>query len=99
MAAYLLVDIANIRDERTYADYRARVSQGLVAAGGRYLARGGAVDILEGDWRPERLVILEFPSVEAAKSWYTSEDYQEALAIRLANSVGKALIVEGYAAP
>ena len=61
--------------------------------------RGGEVTTLEGDWNPQRIVVVEFASVDAAKAWYFSDDYQDALRVRQANSVGKALIVDGYTPP
>ena len=96
MPAYVIVEV-RVTNPEPYARYRELAGASVARHGGRFAVRGGAVTPLEGDWHPERLVILEFPTVEAAKSWYASDDYQEALAIRLANSVGKALIVEGYA--
>ena len=65
MAAYLIVDIARVRDPEAYGRYRGQVSAGLVAAGGRYLARGGAIEVVEGDWRPNRLVLVRFDSPDA----------------------------------
>jgi uncharacterized protein (DUF1330 family) len=96
MAAYVLVEV-RVTNPEPYAAYRDLAGASVARHGGRFLVRGGAVSPLEGDWQPQRLVVIEFPSVDAAKAWYLSEDYQHALKIRLANSVGKALIVEGYA--
>ncbi len=98
MPAYVLVEV-RVTNPEPYAAYRDLAGASVARHGGRFLVRGGAVTPLEGDWNPQRLVVVEFPSVEAAKSWYFSADYQDALRIRLANSVGRALIVEGYAAP
>jgi uncharacterized protein (DUF1330 family) len=67
------------------------------AHGGRYLARGGATDVLEGDWDIDRLVVLEFPSMEQARAWYDSPEYQEVAPIRQAASRARAVIVEGAA--
>jgi uncharacterized protein (DUF1330 family) len=98
MTAYVLVEV-RVTNPEPYAAYRDLATASVARHGGRFLARGGAITPLEGDWNPERLVVLEFPSVDAAKAWYSSDDYQEALKVRLANSVGKALIIEGYSAP
>lgn len=98
MSAYVLVEV-RVTNPEPYAAYRDLATASVARHGGRFLARGGAITPLEGDWRPERLVMIEFPSVEAARAWYDSADYQDALKIRLANSVGRALIVEGYQAP
>jgi uncharacterized protein (DUF1330 family) len=98
MPAYVIVEV-RVTHPEPYAGYRDLATASVARHGGRFLVRGGAVTPLEGDWQPERLVVLEFPSVDAARSWYESDDYQEALKVRLANSVGKAVIVEGYAPP
>ena len=63
--------------------------------GGRYLVRGGPHEVLEGDWRPTRLVVLEFPSVAAARRWYASEEYNQAKPLRLEHAVGHLVLVEG----
>lgn len=96
MPAYVVVEV-NVTNPEPYAAYRDLATASVARHGGRFLARGGAITPLEGDWNPQRLVIIEFPSLEAAKGFYFSDDYQEALKVRLANSVGKALIIEGYA--
>lgn len=96
MNAYVLVEV-HVTNPEPYAAYRDLAGASVARHGGRFLVRGGAVTPLEGGWQPQRLVVIEFPSVDAAREWYFSEDYQTALKIRLANSVGKALIVEGYA--
>src|SRR5262245_42415105 len=95
MAAYLIVDIAKIHDERVYARYRQDVSPGLVAAGGRYLARGGAVEVLEGSWRPGRLVLVRFDSAEAARRWWASSEYAELRQMRQDSTATNMILVEG----
>ena len=97
MAAYLIVDIAGIRDEQTYARYRQQVSPGLSAAGGRYLARGGAIEVLEGDWRPNRIVIVRFDSAAAARDWWASKDYAALKHMRQASTTTNMIVVEGAA--
>jgi uncharacterized protein (DUF1330 family) len=96
MAAYVVVEVT-VTNPGPYAAYRDLATASVARHGGRFLARGGAITPLEGDWQPQRLVIIEFPSVDAANAFYHSSDYQEALQVRLANSVGKALIIDGYA--
>ena len=66
MAAYVIVDI-EIRDPVMYEEYRRVAPPSIAVYGGRYIVRGGEVDVLEGDWRPQRLVVLEFPTVERAR--------------------------------
>jgi uncharacterized protein (DUF1330 family) len=97
MAAYLIVDIAEIRDEPMYTRYRQQVSPGLSAAGGQYLARGGAIEVLEGDWHPTRIVLVRFDSAAAARSWWVSNDYAALKHMRQASTTTKMIIVEGAA--
>ena len=92
---YVIVQVSEITDQDAYAIYRDLAGKAVAAHGGRFLARGGKAERIEGDGDCGRVVILEFPSVEAAKDWYNSPEYQEALAIRVANSTGTLMIVEG----
>jgi uncharacterized protein (DUF1330 family) len=94
MAGYFIADI-EITDPAGYEEYRRRVADTVARYGGRYLARGGAVETLEGDWRPRRLVVLEFPSVTEARRWYDSPEYREPRAIRQRCSQGHVVLVEG----
>jgi uncharacterized protein (DUF1330 family) len=89
--------IANITivDPVRYEDYRRMVPATLVPFGGRFVARGGQTEVLEGEWRPSRLVLLEFPSVERARAWWNSPEYAEARALRQATSTGTLIILEG----
>ena len=96
MAAYVIANI-DVKDPVRYEDYRKMVMPTLAAYGGRFLARGGKVDTLEGPWRPNRVVILEFPSVERAKAWWSSPEYAEAKALRQATSQGSLIVIEGVA--
>jgi uncharacterized protein (DUF1330 family) len=77
LAAFLIVEINGVRDEAAYARYRGEVSANLAAAGGQYLVRGGEVEVLEGDWRPGRMVVLRFDSMKAARDWWNSPAYAE----------------------
>jgi uncharacterized protein (DUF1330 family) len=94
MTAYAIFDV-EIHDPDTYREYMARVKPTLEAAGARYLVRGGAHKVCEGDWTPRRLVLLEFPSVAAFESFYDSPVYRELKSIRDASSSARAVIVEG----
>ncbi|HEY7142200.1 MAG TPA: DUF1330 domain-containing protein [Methylomirabilota bacterium] len=94
MAAYVIVDI-EVTDPARYAEYGQRVPQTIAAYGGRFLVRGGAHEVLEGTWRPRRLVVVEFPSLAQARRWYDSEEYREPKAMRLAASNGNVVFVEG----
>src|SRR4051812_41775831 len=75
MPAYLIADV-RVNDEGPMEEYRAKVSPSVEAAGGRYLVRGGKHDVLEGDWSPTTVVVIEFPSMEALRGWYGTPEYQ-----------------------
>jgi uncharacterized protein (DUF1330 family) len=94
VAAYIIVDLT-VTDLPTMEEYRKRVPATLAAYGGRFLVRGGAHQTVEGDWKPNRLVVLEFPSMEQAKRWYDSEEYREPKALRLKASKANLIMVEG----
>mgnify|MGYP006183774989 CR=1 FL=1 len=94
MPAYAIVDV-DVHDPETYKEYRAKAAPTVAAAGGRYVVRGGAVTHVEPGWDLHRFVILEFPSVEAAKKWYDSPAYQAVLPIRLRSTRSRLAIVEG----
>jgi uncharacterized protein (DUF1330 family) len=94
MPAYLLGSVT-IEDEEGFAEYSKRVPETIARHGGRFLARGGRVEVLEGDWAPNRLVVLEFDSFEQAKRWYESDEYQDLAAIRLRCASTDLVLVEG----
>ena len=94
MAAYVVVDI-EVTDAVAFEEYRKAVPATIAKYGGRYIVRGGKSETLEGGWDPQRLVILEFPNVEAVKRWYGSEEYRPLLALRLKASKGSLVVVEG----
>ncbi len=94
MAAYVIVDIT-VEDPETYEVYKASVGPSLEKYGARFVARGGHAENLEGDWRPGRIVILEFDSLERAREWWASEEYREPKAMRQSASTGKMIVVEG----
>jgi uncharacterized protein (DUF1330 family) len=94
MAAYLIADIEST-DTAGYQEYRRIVGESIAAFGGRFLARGGAVEVLEGDWSPARLVIVEFPSMERLRAWYDSPAYAPALALRKRSSISRLVTTEG----
>ena len=94
MAAYVVVDVERTDTERA-ARYSELSGPSVERHGGRFLARGGALQILEGDWEPERLVVIEFGSVDAAQAWYESADYREARAAREGAGTWRMVVVEG----
>jgi uncharacterized protein (DUF1330 family) len=94
MAAYVINDMV-VTDPVLFEDYK-RLSPPTVAAyGGRFLARGGAIESLEGDWTPKRLVILEFPTAAQARAWIDSPEYAPARALRQRSATSNMLVVEG----
>jgi uncharacterized protein (DUF1330 family) len=94
MPAYVIVD-ANVTDPDKYTQYREAAGPVVAQYGGRYIVRGGATTVLEGDWNPGRVVVAEFPDVEAAKSWYDSPEYQHARSLRQGACEMQMLVVEG----
>ena len=94
MAAYVVVDV-EVQDSVRYEEYRKTVAPTLAAYGGRFLVRGGKVDLLEGSWLPKRLVIVEFPDVATAKAWWASAEYANPKAIRQSASHTEMIVVEG----
>jgi uncharacterized protein (DUF1330 family) len=94
MAAYLIAD-TDITDHRTYDEYKRHVAPLLAKFGGRFLVRGGAHVVLEGDWDLHRIVVIEFPSMEALKAWYDSPEYAPLLAMRRPAANDRLVAVEG----
>jgi uncharacterized protein (DUF1330 family) len=92
--AYVIVDV-QITDPQRYDTYRALAGPAVEAAGGRYLARGGTTEVLEGERVPNRIVILEFADLAAARAWYDSPQYVEARAARVGAAIGSFIAVEG----
>jgi len=92
--AYIIADVT-VTDPATMEEYRKRVPATLAPYGGRFIVRGGAHQTVEGDWKPSRLVVLEFPSLEQAKRWYDSEEYREPKAMRLRAGRTNLVMVEG----
>lgn len=97
MAGYLIAEI-EITDPAGFERYRPLAAASIERHGGRYLVRGGTAEAREGA-APGRLVVLEFPSLEHARKFYESADYQAALTLRLASSRGRVLLVEGAPSP
>ena len=94
MPAYVILDV-EVTDVTRYQDFIAGVKPVMEAAGARYLARGGVHRVHEGDWSPRRLVIMEFPSVEAWNAFYDSPEYRELRALREECSSARLVAVEG----
>lgn len=94
MTAYVIVE-TDVTDQEQYRQYMAASPAAIAAGGGRFLVRGGELAVLEGDWGPSRLVVLEFEDLEAAKRWYDSKAYQEAKKLREGAATFRAVAVQG----
>lgn len=93
MPAYVIVDI-QIHDSAGYDEYRKVVGASLARYGGKFLVRGGEIDVLEGNWMPQRIVILEFDSAARARAWYDSEEYRLPKQMRMRASTANLIVVE-----
>jgi uncharacterized protein (DUF1330 family) len=94
MAAYLIAHV-DLHDMAAYEDYRRQVPAVIAQYGGRYLVRGGATDVLEGEWPPRRHVVLEFPTMAALKSFWDSPEYRPLRALRERAATSSIAAVEG----
>lgn len=94
MPAYLIADV-EVTDPVKYEDYRKLTPGAIAKFGGKFVARGGQTSVLEGDWRPHRVVIIEFPSFEQAKNFYTSVEYTAARRARAGAANARMIVVEG----
>ena len=92
MAVYAVVNV-QITDPARYAEYRENTQSTIARYGGKYLARGGEVEVLEGEWKPQRLVILEFESMERLHEWYDSPEYTPLKRLRSEAAVTEFFVV------
>jgi uncharacterized protein (DUF1330 family) len=98
MAAYFIANLT-VTNPEDYKRYTEKAPATIAEHGGRYLVRGGAHETVEGDWTPDRVVVLEFKDREAALAWYNSPEYQAILPDRRNNTTGSAILIEGVAPP
>lgn len=94
MAVYFIVEI-EVTDPAPYAEYVARVPAIIKEHGGRYLVRGGTVTPLAGDWRPERMIVVEFDSLDQVRRCLGSPEYRALAPLREKSTVTRAIVVEG----
>ena len=95
MPAYVIADVRDARDAEALAEYR-RVNTEVVADhGGRFIVRGGETELLEGEWDTRRIVVIEFPDMDAARRWYDAEDYAPLKALRQSASDTNIILVDG----
>lgn len=94
MVAYVINDM-EVTDPELLEEYKQLSPPTVAQYGGRFLARGGRVETIEGAWSPKRLVIIEFPSVEKARAWVESVEYEQARRLRQRASRSNIVVVEG----
>ena len=94
MAAYIIVDI-DIHDPEIYEEYKRLAPASIAKYGGKYLTRGGKTEVLEGDWGPKRLVILHFESMQRAKDWLHSMEYEHPKKLRHRSARSNMILTEG----
>jgi len=94
MSAYVIVDV-EIHNHEDYEEYKKLTPASIAAYDGSFKVRGGATEVLEGDWNPGRIVVLEFPNVERAKQWWSSSEYALAKSIRQRSAKTKMILVDG----
>ena len=94
MTAFLIADI-EVTDPVGFDEYKRLANDTITAYGGKYVVRGGDFEVLEGDWSPKRIVILEFPSMSSLKAWYDSPEYAPLKRIREMSANSRFVIVEG----
>ena len=94
MTAYVIVDI-DVHDPIGYEEYKKLAPAAVELYGGKYIARGGRTETLEGEWSPTRLVILQFETIEQAKTWLNSPEYSEARKMRQATTISNMVVIEG----
>ena len=93
-SAYIIANVT-VTNKEQYAEYQKLSSIAVQAHGAEFCVRGGAVEVLEGEWMPERVVVLKFPSVEKAKAYYHSVEYTAAIHARQGASIMRMVVVEG----
>jgi uncharacterized protein (DUF1330 family) len=94
MAAYIIVEI-EVTDPVGYEEYKKLAGNTVEKHGGKYIVRGGKTEVLEGDWNPKRLVVLQFDSIERAKAWLNSSEYREPRKMRHRTAKTQMIVVEG----
>lgn len=94
MSAYVIVDV-HVTDPAAYEEYRVQAPVTIAQYGGRYLARAGRTEVLEGEWTPHRLVVLEFPTLERAKEWLNSPEYGAIKHLRHTHAESNMVVIEG----
>jgi uncharacterized protein (DUF1330 family) len=95
MPAYVIADVREARDQEALVEYRRGNTDSVARHGGRFVVRGGAMELLEGEWDTRRIVVIEFPDVAAARGWYESDDYAPLKALRRSASDTNIILLDG----
>ncbi len=96
MPVYIIVDV-KINNHDDYEAYKKLTPASIVAYGGKFVVRGGATHVLEGDWMPGRVVVIEFPEADRARQWWNSPEYAPAKSLRQSAAITNMILVEGVA--
>ena len=95
MSAYVIVEI-EVTDPVGYEEYKQQAAATVHKYGGKYIVRGGKTEVLEGGWKPKRIVVLEFPTIERAKEWLNCPEYAEPRKLRHKTAKTNMLVIEGF---
>ena len=95
MPVYMIVDVIKIMDKEKYGEYIKRVPPIIKKFGGKYLVRGGRVNVVNGDWDPARVIIVEFDSMEKFNAWWESPEYRAAAPLREQSTKTNVVVIEG----
>lgn len=95
MSVYMIIEIKEIMDKDKYGEYIKKVPSIVEKFGGKYLARGGKIKVVSGDWNPGRVIILEFASMDKFQAWWNSPEYQSVALLRESSAKTNAIVIEG----
>ena len=95
MPAYVIADVRQALDQEALVEYRRGNTEAVARHGGRFIVRGGEMELFEGEWDTRRIVVMEFPDMAAARGWYESEDYAPLKALRQSALSTNIILVDG----
>jgi len=95
MAAYVIIDV-DVNDPEVYEEYKKKGAPTILAYGGKPLARGGQTEVWEGKWQPQRMILLEFKSMDEARRWWNSPEYNEAKKLRHKAADANVVLLDGF---
>jgi uncharacterized protein (DUF1330 family) len=95
MPAYVIADVRDAHNQEALVEYRRGNTDSVARHGGRFVVRGGGMEVLEGEWDTRRIVVMEFPDLAAAHEWYESDDYAPLKALRQSASDTSIILLEG----